>query len=963
MKQVARFTSRHQIIAFFCVLTVFVGLSWIASGVNSQNAVAVESENSIQIAYAGAQGTDSLKRYGALKVSAGDEQSKAAGSPRVALAADFDADGVNDLLVAHNDRLVMHRGNINAFAPKTEEAWEAIRDGRFVSPFEQKTRSTNVPASADFIFSGDFNRDAQLDAAFAARGDNSLYILEGDGRGNFPNLRRIETDGAITSVAAGDVNLADGLMDLIVGTRDADGFGLQIFSGLGDIFAAGSLVYNLPAQAEAIAVGQLNENEFTDIAVAAGSDIFILSGADTTAQGATPPAAMQRLPQTGTVKSLVVGDFLPDRDSRAEIAALAEDGNVRVFKRGTLDTTPVTRREYLAEQVREYQSKGYPIPERILQQLDAEDLRQPAPRLKGDVKTWSEADDVFAAAPNFAVSPQTILTKGRVSKNAGEDLIVLDSSANQVLVLPFVAESSDAASQATFRGERQKVEYSVENQPIAVLPMRLNADGETDLLIVGQNQADFAALVSAPQAAFTVNSNLDKIDANLNDNLCQTDVAGQCTLRAAIMQANKTAGNDSISINSGIGDITLTRGQPDDDAGGTNDQASGDLDITCVIDPSTFGCQQPYTSNENDLTITGAAGGSVVQAGTFTTGLNNMNTDRVFDIGQDGIFGGAFGGTTGIIVSLSNLTIRNGNIRQQAVVAGGGNFFSFGGGIRYDGFGASATHGSLTLTNVTVNNNQSDNAGGGVYQVYGSFNAGGSTFSNNITKAGEGGGFFFGAGTANSNVNITNSTFSTNEARQGSIGVTFTANADGGGLRINADPNTVTINTTNFTGNIAQQDGGAIKTLGGAVTVTGGTMTGNIARRHGGVAFGDQDTANTGRTFTFSGSTMRNNTANSDNVIGANDEGDAGDGGAIFRDRGVLNITNVTIGGTGVGEPNTGTNGGGVAHASRLTARREIPRIRRLSPSTAARSTATSPTRTEAASTSTLSSSTWLPAR
>ncbi|HEX8636476.1 MAG TPA: VCBS repeat-containing protein, partial [Pyrinomonadaceae bacterium] len=317
MKQAVRFANRHQIVAIFCVLTVLVGLSWIASGVSSQNAVAVEPENSVQIADEGAQGTDSLKRFGALKVSAGDE--KSAGSPRVALAADFDADGINDLLVAHNNRLVLHRGNINAFAPQTKEAWEAIRDGRFVAPFERKTRSTSVPAAADFIFSGDFNRDARLDAAFAAHGDNALYVLDGDGKGNFSSPRRIETAGAITALASGDVNKADGLMDLIVGMRNADGFGLQIFSGLGDIFAAGSLVYNLPAQAEAIAVGQLNENEFADIAVAAGSDIFILSGADTTAQGATPPAAMQRLPQTGTIRSLVVGDFLPDRDSRAEL--------------------------------------------------------------------------------------------------------------------------------------------------------------------------------------------------------------------------------------------------------------------------------------------------------------------------------------------------------------------------------------------------------------------------------------------------------------------------------------------------------------------------------------------------------------------------------------------------------------------------------------------------------------------
>ena len=99
-------------------------------------------------------------------------------------------------------------------------------------------------------------------------------------------------------------------------------------------------------------------------------------------------------------------------------------------------------------------------------------------------------------------------------------------------------------------------------------------------------------------------------------------------------------------------------------------------------------------------------------------------------------------------------------------------------------------------------------------------------------------------------------------------------------------------------------------------------MTGNTARRHGGVAFGDEDTANSPAFVTFSGSTMRNNTANSDNTIFPGppgqpqfNDGAAGDGGAIFRDRGTLNITNCTIGGTGAAEPNTATNGGGVAHA------------------------------------------------
>ena len=51
---------------------------------------------------------------------------------------------------------------------------------------------------------------------------------------------------------------------------------------------------------------------------------------------------------------------------------------------------------------------------------------------------------------------------------------------------------------------------------------------------------------------FVVNSTLDGIDASTADNICQTATVGQCTLRAAIMQANATAnvgGPDVIAFN------------------------------------------------------------------------------------------------------------------------------------------------------------------------------------------------------------------------------------------------------------------------------------------------------------------------------------------------------------------------------------------------------------------------------
>src|ERR671926_346430 len=60
---------------------------------------------------------------------------------------------------------------------------------------------------------------------------------------------------------------------------------------------------------------------------------------------------------------------------------------------------------------------------------------------------------------------------------------------------------------------------------------------------------------------FTVNSAGDGADANLADNVCN-DGGGNCTLRAAIQQANATAGTDTINF-SVTGTINLTGPLPD----------------------------------------------------------------------------------------------------------------------------------------------------------------------------------------------------------------------------------------------------------------------------------------------------------------------------------------------------------------------------------------------------------------
>src|SRR5437762_1056803 len=63
-------------------------------------------------------------------------------------------------------------------------------------------------------------------------------------------------------------------------------------------------------------------------------------------------------------------------------------------------------------------------------------------------------------------------------------------------------------------------------------------------------------LTAFAATTFTVNSVGDSSDNNLADGVC-SDGSGNCTLRAAIEQANATAGTDTINFSIGTGTKTI----------------------------------------------------------------------------------------------------------------------------------------------------------------------------------------------------------------------------------------------------------------------------------------------------------------------------------------------------------------------------------------------------------------------
>ncbi|HTO74631.1 MAG TPA: choice-of-anchor Q domain-containing protein, partial [Thermoanaerobaculia bacterium] len=161
----------------------------------------------------------------------------------------------------------------------------------------------------------------------------------------------------------------------------------------------------------------------------------------------------------------------------------------------------------------------------------------------------------------------------------------------------------------------------------------------------------------AANPTIVVNSTEDLPDADQGDNVCAAS-NGKCTLRAAIMQANFTAGADTISLPAGT--YKLTRPGDDDQA------VLGDLDIT------------------DSLTIIGA-GADV----TIVDGNGVVTGDRVFDVHD-----------SAANTTMSGITIEGGNRTGT---------FESGCGLRWTG---ASSGGSLTLSHVTIENNTCYDAAG-----------------------------------------------------------------------------------------------------------------------------------------------------------------------------------------------------------------------------------------------------------
>lgn len=326
-------------------------------------------------------------------------------------------------------------------------------------------------------------------------------------------------------------------------------------------------------------------------------------------------------------------------------------------------------------------------------------------------------------------------------------------------------------------------------------------------------------------ATFNVNSVLDTVDAVPGNGVC-ADASGNCTLRAAVMEANALAGADIINVPAGTYTLTLpavplTYDQERLLSTGAR-QTGGDLDIL-----------------SGDLTIIGASPTTtIIQAGATTaTGI-----DRIFDINNP-----KGGPGIGIDVTLQNLTLRNGNSPTEPPT----NFRHGGGAIQFDGFNLATglPKGKLTIRNCVITANQAASTGGAIKVAFGSLDIDGSVITSNTSQFAAGGGVMYDGGSqiANQSLSITNTTISGNSAPDATFG-------SGGGVFASGNASFFFENNT-FLNNSAGADGGAIAAVGFAAgktkTINKNRIENNSALRGDGVFSSNSTASVSPLTFTL----------------------------------------------------------------------------------------------------------------
>src|SRR6266702_4328625 len=252
---------------------------------------------------------------------------------------------------------------------------------------------------------------------------------------------------------------------------------------------------------------------------------------------------------------------------------------------------------------------------------------------------------------------------------------------------------------------------------------------------------------AAATLTFQVTTTTDAPDASPGDGIC-ADAAGQCTLRAAVQEADA--------------------------------QPSGSA-VTILVPAGTFPLKLGVLSlTANTITVQGAGAAATTVDGRNASQVFNVSPAASVTIGQLTIIHGnaARGGG---IQNAGTLTLTNSTVAVSAAGNGGGIYNQEGGTLALagatvsqnvagrDGGGIANNGGTVQLSLSTVSANKASQAGGGIVSFFGTVSISQTTIAGNTAsgKNSEGGG---GIANGDGTLTVDKSTISGNSTNSGTGG-------------------------------------------------------------------------------------------------------------------------------------------------------------------------------------------------
>ncbi|MBC7797143.1 MAG: carboxypeptidase regulatory-like domain-containing protein [Pyrinomonadaceae bacterium] len=583
--------------------------------------------------------------------------------------------------------LKFYRGNVDSIYPNSSEAKRRKSNGTFsVEAFFDSGKNFESTVSPDFLAVGDFTADGFQDVLTARKSDNQLFVRAGDGAGNFANSFAIRLDGIITALTVGEIGRRDGQMDVAVSISGRKGAILLIFEHPEGAFKHKPELIKLPVQANDLAIGNLDADFYADIAVASGNKLTVVHGRGQAfpwdlikeSNIKRPAAIIETRNLSNEIAAMSVGKFT---EKRGESLAILTTGgtlltldspkieninsqsklqNLQTVKLnvpsnvsakrfsayktfaennaksniGAMPANKEDRETFLLEQSQKLAESIEKLSSSEKLKLNADALKLAAEAHERAKANFLKAISPDASAPLARWDLQTIAADAKLSSaasspitgklarirasNSGKDeLAFLDTNAKKIHILARgkIAEGRNTSDEI--------VSFDVDTNPLALLPMRLNTDALSDLVVLREGSGVPSIVITSPAASLIVNSTGD-------EDVCNADI---CTLRGAINETNVNSGSNTISFDINGGGVQTI----------LPESTLPDIENSVTIDGTTqpgFDGQPLIEIKGTNLTNGDSDGLQINAANVVVRGLAINEFKSVYDENEDRDIGG-----------------------------------------------------------------------------------------------------------------------------------------------------------------------------------------------------------------------------------------------------------------------------------------------------------------------------------